>query len=84
MLKCVKVRTGRGNIATRYPLNDELAYEFFECEIANSFLNPLAGSSVEVTYNLNAIKELLEEVNLPRLSEVEPLPVISSQDKGPV
>ncbi len=30
----------------------------------------------EVTYNLQAIKELLEEATSPGLADVEPLPVI--------
>ena len=30
----------------------------------------------EVTYNLNALLEALDEINPPGLSEVEPLPII--------
>ncbi len=30
----------------------------------------------EVTYNLNALLEALDEVNPPGLAEVEPLPII--------
>jgi hypothetical protein len=30
----------------------------------------------EVTYNLNALRELLEDVNPPGLDQVEPLPII--------
>ena len=30
----------------------------------------------EVTYNINALKELLDDQNPPGLDEVEPLPII--------
>jgi hypothetical protein len=30
----------------------------------------------EVTYNLNALRELIDEVNPPGLDQVEPLPII--------
>jgi hypothetical protein len=30
----------------------------------------------EVAYNLNALRELIEEVSLPALDQVEPLPII--------
>ncbi len=30
----------------------------------------------EVTHNINALKELLDELNPPGLDEVEPLPII--------
>ena len=30
----------------------------------------------EVTYNLNALRELVEEINPPGLDGVEPLPII--------
>ena len=30
----------------------------------------------EVTYNINALKELLDDLNPPGLDEVEPLPII--------
>jgi len=35
----------------------------------------------EVTYNLNALKELLEAANPPGLEQVEPLPIISCPRK---
>jgi hypothetical protein len=37
----------------------------------------------EVTYNLNALKELIEEVNLPELDRVEPLPIIPPHERSP-
>ena len=30
----------------------------------------------EVTYNINALRELLDDLNPPGLEEVEPLPII--------
>ena len=30
----------------------------------------------EVTYNINALRELLDDLNPPGLDEVEPLPII--------
>ena len=30
----------------------------------------------EVTYNLNALRDLLEETNPPGLDEIEPLPIV--------
>ena len=30
----------------------------------------------EVAYNLNALRELIEEVSLPALDQIEPLPII--------
>jgi len=37
----------------------------------------------EVTYNLNALRDLLEEVNLPELGQVEPLPIIPPHERSP-
>ena len=36
----------------------------------------------EVTYNLNALRELLEEVNPPGLDQVEPLPIIPPHERS--
>jgi hypothetical protein len=36
----------------------------------------------EVTYNLNALRELLEEVNPPDLDKVEPLPIIPPHERS--
>jgi hypothetical protein len=36
----------------------------------------------EVTYNLNALRELLEEVNPPGLDAVEPLPIILPDERS--
>lgn len=35
----------------------------------------------EVTYNLNALKELLEAANPPGLDRVEPLPIIPGHER---
>lgn len=35
----------------------------------------------EVTYNLNAIRELLDSVNPPGLDQVEPLPIIPPHER---
>ena len=35
----------------------------------------------EVTYNLNALKELLESVNPQGLEQVEPLPIIPPHER---
>ena len=35
----------------------------------------------EVTYNLNALKELLEAANPPGLEQVEPLPIIPAHER---
>jgi hypothetical protein len=35
----------------------------------------------EVTYNLNALRELLESVNPPGLDQVEPLPIIPPHER---
>ena len=36
----------------------------------------------EVTYNLNALRELLDDVNPPGLDEVEPLPIITPYERS--
>lgn len=36
----------------------------------------------EVTYNLNALKDLLESVNPPGLDQVEPLPIVPPHERG--
>ena len=36
----------------------------------------------EVTYNLNALRELLDDVNPPGLDEVEPLPIITPHERS--
>ena len=36
----------------------------------------------EVTYNLNALRDLLEEVNPPGLDRVEPLPIIPPHERS--
>ena len=36
----------------------------------------------EVTYNLNALRELLDAVNPPGLDRVEPLPIITPQERS--
>jgi Asp-tRNA(Asn)/Glu-tRNA(Gln) amidotransferase C subunit len=36
----------------------------------------------EVTYNLNALRDLLEEMNPPGLDEVEPLPIIPPHERA--
>jgi hypothetical protein len=35
----------------------------------------------EVAYNLNALQELLAEVNPPELDQVEPLPIIAPHER---
>ena len=35
----------------------------------------------EVTYNLNALRELLDDVNTLGLNEVEPLPIITPHER---
>jgi hypothetical protein len=35
----------------------------------------------EVTYNLNALKDLLESVNPPGLEQVEPLPIVPPHER---
>jgi hypothetical protein len=35
----------------------------------------------EVTYNLNALRDLLESVNPPGLDQVEPLPIIPPHER---
>ena len=36
----------------------------------------------EVTYNLNALKDLLESVEIPGLEQVEPLPIIPPHERS--
>jgi hypothetical protein len=36
----------------------------------------------EVTYNLNALQELIENVNPPGLDQVEPLPIILPHERS--
>jgi hypothetical protein len=36
----------------------------------------------EVTYNFNALRELLDDVNPPGLDQVEPLPIITSHERS--
>lgn len=36
----------------------------------------------EVTYNLNALQELIDNVNPPGLDEVEPLPILLPQERS--
>ena len=36
----------------------------------------------EVTYNLNALQELLDDVNPPGLDQVEPLPIIIPPERS--
>jgi len=36
----------------------------------------------EVTYNLNALRDLLEEVNPEGLSLIEPVPIIDSRSRN--
>jgi len=36
----------------------------------------------EVTYNLNALKDLLESVNPPGLDQVEPLPIVPPHERS--
>jgi hypothetical protein len=36
----------------------------------------------EVTYNLNALRELIDEVNPPGLDQVEPLPIIPPHERS--
>jgi len=37
---------------------------------------------IEVTYNLNALKDLLESVEIPGLEQVEPLPIIPPHERS--
>jgi hypothetical protein len=37
----------------------------------------------EVTYNLNALRELIDGVNPPALDQVEPLPIIPPHERSP-
>jgi len=36
----------------------------------------------EVTHNLNALKDLLESVEIPGLEQVEPLPIIPPHERS--
>jgi hypothetical protein len=36
----------------------------------------------EVTYNFNALRELLDDVNPPGLDQVEPLPIILPHERS--
>ncbi|HSF32589.1 MAG TPA: hypothetical protein VLK82_19220 [Candidatus Tectomicrobia bacterium] len=36
----------------------------------------------EVTYNLNALRELIDQVDAPALSQVEPLPIIPAHERS--
>ena len=36
----------------------------------------------EVTYNLNALRELIDDVNPPELDQVEPLPIIPPHERS--
>ena len=37
----------------------------------------------EVAYNLNALRDLIGEVNPPELDQVEPLPIIPPHERSP-
>ena len=37
----------------------------------------------EVTYNLNALRELIDNVNPSELDQVEPLPIIPPHERSP-
>ena len=37
----------------------------------------------EVRYNLNALRDLIDAVNPPELDQIEPLPIISPQERSP-
>jgi hypothetical protein len=37
----------------------------------------------EVGYNLNALRDLIDAVNPPELDQIEPLPIISPQERSP-
>jgi len=36
----------------------------------------------EVTYNLNALRELIDDANPPELDQVEPLPIIPPHERS--
>jgi hypothetical protein len=36
----------------------------------------------EVAYNLNALRELIDEVNPPELNQIEPLPIILPSERS--
>jgi hypothetical protein len=37
----------------------------------------------EVTYNLNALRELIDDVNPSELDQIEPLPIIPPHERSP-
>ena len=37
----------------------------------------------EVTYNLNALRQLIDDVNPSELDQVEPLPIIPPHERSP-
>jgi len=37
----------------------------------------------EVGYNLNALRDLIDEVNAPGLDQIEPLPIIPPNERSP-
>jgi hypothetical protein len=37
----------------------------------------------EVTYNLNALRELMDDVNPSELDQIEPLPIIPPHERSP-
>jgi hypothetical protein len=37
----------------------------------------------EVTYNLNALRELIDDVNPSELDRIEPLPIIPPHERSP-
>ena len=37
----------------------------------------------EVRYNLNALRELIDEVKAPGLEQIEPMPIILPQERSP-
>jgi hypothetical protein len=37
----------------------------------------------EVAYNLNALRDLVDEAQAPELDQVEPLPIIPPQERSP-
>jgi hypothetical protein len=37
----------------------------------------------EVAYNLNALRDLIDEVSVPELDQIEPLPIIPSHERSP-
>jgi hypothetical protein len=37
----------------------------------------------EVGYNLNALRDLIDDVNAPGLDQIEPLPIIAPHERSP-